>query len=55
MKWIKRKRKIIRTKKWFAILPVRINEEYRWLEMVKVKQVKISFFSFWKNLNFIDN
>lgn len=46
---------------WFAILPVKINDEIRWLERVKVKWVVIlcrniddvDYFK-WKKEKFID-
>lgn len=53
MRWIRKTRDWdIRVKTWFAILPVIINGECRWLEKVTVKQM---YLVVWINLEFIDD
>jgi hypothetical protein len=54
MRWVWKKPKYwdIRIKKWFALFPVVINNEYRWLESVTVKQM---YLLYWYNKEFIDD
>lgn len=57
----KRKQKIsdeIVTREWFAILPVCINDEWRWIERVKVEGYWWRGWSgtwYWEPKKFIDN
>lgn len=41
-----------RIKTWFALFPVIIDNECRWLETVTVKQI---YLLGWDNIEFIDN
>jgi len=50
-----------RTISKFAFLPIRIENEIRWLERVKIKQqyvlgsIKFSAYDYWRNIEFISN
>ena len=51
----KKKHNQIILKKWFAIFPVKINEETRWLEFVKVRGYYWLTNDWrWVNLDFVD-
>lgn len=51
MRWIRKPIKIV---KRFAILPIRIEDEYRWLEMVYIfKKYKNSLFPRYINVVFL--
>jgi hypothetical protein len=53
----KKKNNVIIERKWFAILPIRINGETRWLEVVHVRGyywLGASGNWWWKNIEFID-
>jgi hypothetical protein len=46
------------TREWFAILPIHINDEWRWLERVKVEGYWWHGWSgtwYWEPKKFIDN
>lgn len=61
MRWIKKPEPrdgAVRIKTWFALLPVSIYDETRWLERVSVRQVysesySESYFSGWRNREFV--
>lgn len=50
-----------RVKTRFAFLPIRIDNETRWMEKCKIEQIYISvkspraYFSYWHNLKFLNN
>lgn len=47
----------IRVKRWFAIFPIMIDNEVRWLEYVTVRQEYryLGLMRFWSNDYFINN
>lgn len=49
MRWFKRNSRI---KKKFAILPIRINSEVRWLETVYVYQERDCFDRWWYDIEY---
>ena len=49
MKWKKRKYRYIRR---FALFPIKIRSEYRWLEIVYIEQHR-NWLDCWENLQFI--
>lgn len=51
MRW---KRGNLRCVKRFALWPVRIKEEYRWLETVYIIQRRLGYERFWHNESFED-
>jgi hypothetical protein len=62
MRYIKPELKTIRIKKWFAILPVTVRRETRWLENVVVEQIYLDKItpsgepeSDWHNVKFIND
>jgi hypothetical protein len=54
----KKKNSVIIERKWFAILPIQVNGETRWLEVVKVKGYywhgAPSNTWYWHSLDFVD-
>ena len=57
MKFKGKKDKEVITRKWFAILPININGDERWLEFVKVKGyywLGNSGTWWWENLEFVE-
>lgn len=56
MRWTSPREGDVRVKKWFAFLPAKAGEEYRWLETVTVEQ---KYYigcgsNYWRNLRFIE-
>ena len=49
MKWVKRTRRCI---KYFALLPIKIGYEYRWLEVVYIYQTR-NYYDLWNDRRFI--
>lgn len=64
MRWTKPRIGNIKIKKYFAILPVEVNREVRWLEFVKIKLVytteigsfdnRTRVYGLWRKVCFID-
>lgn len=54
MRWTRPRPRETRIKSWFALLPVQIDYDIRWLETVKVEQMYSSYDGVWKNQSFVD-
>jgi len=52
MRWVNELYGTERTIRKFALLPINVRNEYRWLEMVTIRQSRI--IGSWENLRFID-
>ena len=52
MKWQTAAEDSIRTHSWFALIPVRIGEQIRWLERVTVRQC-YNVHQGWVNIRFL--
>lgn len=51
MRWRKKTMKVVRR---FALFPIRIGYEYRWLEVVYIRRFKRDPYILWRNDKFVD-
>ena len=54
MRWKKKEHILWREKTWFAIIPVKIGKNTRWLEKVTVRQYYESVFERYTNTQFLN-